>query len=153
MNHQLRNSPKIQRDRTDRFLALTAIGTLVIAYTAGILLQENGVREYVDRAVPEADRIEETGSRIFTTYRRNDLIGYVAIGQAHGYGSPLQVAVATDIKGTITGLSVISHKETTSFFKRVLKNRHAEQFFGKSYADSFQLGVDIDRVTGAAYTF
>ena len=53
---------------------------------------------------------------------------------------------------TVLGLSVVEQRETPSWFSRVIGSDYAEKLFGKSYADSFELGSDVDGVTGATYT-
>jgi uncharacterized protein with FMN-binding domain len=80
------------------------------------------------------------------------LIGYVAVGTANGYGGELKIAVAVSLDGNVLGLSVVEHKETASFFQRVVRSQLSESLKDKFYSDSFILGQDVDGVTGATYS-
>ncbi len=62
------------------------------------------------------------------------------------------MAVAVDLDGTITGMAVIQHRETPSWFRKVNENGFIQSFFDKSYQDAFQLGEDVDGITSATYT-
>jgi hypothetical protein len=46
----------------------------------------------------------------------------------------------------------VEHKETVSFFQRVLRSQLSEFLTDKHYSDSFMLGQDVDSVTGATYS-
>ncbi len=80
------------------------------------------------------------------------LLGYVVVGTANGYGGPLELAVAVDLEGNVVGVDFISHKESPSWMERVMGSGLLESMVGRSYADPFVVGEDIDGVTGATYT-
>ena len=83
---------------------------------------------------------------------QQELIGYVAVGRASGYGGPLDLAVVVDPEGQIIGLQTVSHKETQSWYDRVTDADFEDRLIGRSYTDEFRLGTDVDGVTGATYT-
>jgi hypothetical protein len=80
---------------------------------------------------------------------RDVLLGYVRTGEANGYGGPMQVAVGIDTTGAVTGLSVVHHKESTAFFRKVMGGGLVSQLVGRSASDALSLGTDLDGVTGA----
>ena len=76
-------------------------------------------------------------------------MGYVAIGRSDGYGGPMQTAVGLDMSGNLAGVSVVDHKETVPFFNRIRPDDYTKKLVGRSYADNFTPGMDIDAVSGA----
>jgi len=149
-------SAKMHRIRSrvfpDRLLGIFAILTIVAAYFLGLTRARADVMPYLMQALPSAERFEPFSSDTFSAYASSRVIGYVSIGKAVGYGGPLEVAVAVDLDGNVTGVSVIDQKETPSFFRRVDRGDLVESLLGKSYQDPFHLGQDVDGVSGATYT-
>jgi NosR/NirI family nitrous oxide reductase transcriptional regulator len=80
------------------------------------------------------------------------VLGYVSIGVASAYGGPLTLAVAVDPMGAVSGVSVVRHRETPSFFGRVMRTKFLEQLVNQTYRDEIVLGEDVDGVSGATYT-
>jgi len=74
------------------------------------------------------------------------------LGQANGYGGPLTMAVAVNPSGKIIGAVIADHKETPAWMARVLKTDLLKSLVGKIYTDPFEIGDDIDGVTGATIT-
>ncbi|WP_462325568.1 FMN-binding protein [Desulfoplanes sp.] len=139
----------------DWWLGLAAIVCIIIAGIIGYTRSSNGIEPALKRAVPAAERFERLDESTFAAYdghASETFLCYVSIGTASGYGGPLDMAVATDLNGTITGLAVVDHKETPRWFERVRDSGFMETLLGKSYADSFALGDDVDGVSGATYT-
>ena len=152
---KLKMSKRDRVKRLDRWLAIGAIVTIVIAWFVGASLEADDIMPAVEAALPEADRFESINGETYAAYISNsgeDLIGYVTIGEAVGYGGPMKVAVALDLEGSVVGTAVADHVETPSFFNRVINGGFIEQLLEKSYSDPFQLGEDLDSVTGATYT-
>jgi len=79
-------------------------------------------------------------------------LGYAGVGVATGYGGPLSVAVAVDPEGVATAVAVVQHRETPSFFDRVVRGGVLARLAGKSHQDRIVLGEDVDAVSGATYT-
>ena len=139
----------------ERIIGIGAVITIAIAWFLGARMIQGEVEPYLAVALPQAGYFESIGEETFAAYQdtsSQQLIGYVSIGEATGYGGPMKVAVATDLEGNISGLAIVDHKETPSFLERVLDDDYMGTFFGKSYLDSFQLGQDVDGISGATYT-
>ena len=77
---------------------------------------------------------------------------YIGIGTANGYGCTLEVAVAVDSMGNVVDISIIQHRETSSFMRRVLKSSLLSNLKGKNYVKGYALDLNIDAVSGATYT-
>jgi transcriptional regulator of nitric oxide reductase len=115
--------------RLERILAVLAIGILIIAWLAGTFRAEADLAPFLKKALPEANYFEPSLGGNYSAWEdktKSRLLGYVALGTANGYGGELKVAVAVSLEGNITGLSVVEHKETASFFQRVLRSQLSE---------------------------
>lgn len=148
-------SKRDKRRRIERMLAVGAIVLIAVVWIVSATRSEANYADAVQEALPEAHHFDEREGKIFAAWADADeqeLLGYVAIGTANGYGGELELAVAVNPEGSIIGLSVVTHKETQSWFDRVLNQDFTAQLTGKSYWDSFEVGSDVDGVTGATYT-
>ena len=144
-----------KRRRTERILAVGALVLIGIALVLSSIRAESDLLSVLQQAVPEAELLERQADGVYAAWAdgdRQELIGYVAVGRASGYGGPLDLAVVVDPEGQIIGLQVVSHKETQSWYDRVADRNFEAGLLGKSYTDEFRLGADVDSVTGATYT-
>lgn len=147
--------PKNEILRLERMLAPVAIVIVIIAWIAGTFRAEADLRPFLILAMPGADRFDPVSVGSYAAWRNEPaeaLIGYVTTGKAHGYAGEVTMAVGVTLSGTIEGLAVVEHKETSSFFHRILRSDLLRSLRGKSYANSFVLGHDVDGVTGATYS-
>lgn len=148
----IRKKPK----RLDRILGVAAVVTIVIAWFVGYSQENANIESFLQQALPQADSFEKLNGgdtyAAFMTNSAEEVIGYVSVGEATGYGGPMKVAIATDLEGNVTGLSIIEQRETPSWYNRVVNNNYIDSLLGKSYADSFELDNDVDGVSGATYT-
>jgi NosR/NirI family transcriptional regulator, nitrous oxide reductase regulator len=143
------------RQRQERIMAMVALTLMVLVWIVSAIRAEADLLPAMREAMPEADHFERTSNGMYAAWadsEQQDLLGYVAVGSASGYGGPIELAVAVDLTGQITGLSVVNHKETPSWYDRVQKNGFLDTLAGKSYSDQFTLGLDVDGVTSATYT-
>jgi len=141
--------------RLERFLALAAVGLIVIAWFVGLSRSEADLEPFLNSAFSQAGYIEQFQGGIYAAWdssNKDNLLGYISPGTADGYGGELKVVVAISTEGTVFGLTVIDHKETFSFFRRVIRSRLLDGLKEKSYADPFVLGQDVDGITGATYS-
>ena len=144
-----------KKQRNERIWGLAAVLSLVVAYVIGAVRTKADLLPAVQKAVRGADHIEEVRDDLFQAWgdaEENDLIGYIAIGEASGYGGPLEMAVAVSPEGEVIGAVVASHKETPSWMTRIVENDFFSSLIGKSYSERFSIGEDVDGITGATYT-
>ena len=139
----------------DRTLAIIALVIVVAAWFIGAFRAEAELSSFLKQALPEAGHFERISSENYAAWKdskKERLIGYVTTGTAHGYGGEMRMAVGVSPDGNVIGLAVIEHKETSSFFRRVLKRDFIKSLIGKAYSDPFFLDQDVDGVTGATYS-
>jgi len=139
----------------ERTLGVFALLTILTAWIVGAVQSAAGIEPFLPQAIPTASRFELIAGDIYAAYTDNQnegLIGYVTIGEASGYGGPMKVAVGVDLQGNVIGLAIVDSKDTASWLRKVKQSNYIGKLLGKSYADSFVLGRDVDGVTGATYT-
>ena len=77
---------------------------------------------------------------------------YVLIHEGQGYGGPFVLGLRIMEDGKIHEVIPLDHKETPAFIKKIEDANYRAQFVGKSVADDFIVGIDIDAVSGATVT-
>jgi len=87
--------------------------------------------------------------------KKDDMVVGVAFEteEKEGYGGPISIMLGVSLKGEITGIEVISHKETPGLGKKIEDPEFRRQFIGKSLSKS-KINVkkdkgEIDAITGA----
>ena len=144
----------MNRKKTDPVFALGAVLLIAVVWIASSLRVQADLTPVVHQSTPEAHHfVREDG--IFTAWAdetETDLIAKVAIGTGDGYGGPLQVAVAVDDSGTLIGAVVAAGKETPAWMARVIQSDFISSMIGKNSNDDFEIGLDVDGVTGATST-
>jgi uncharacterized protein with FMN-binding domain len=133
-------------------MAAIAILTIILAYYYGLNRQQADVLPALQQAQPAADRFTPLSNTMFTAHLGGEVIGYVSIGTAGGYGGPLALAVSVDKAGTVTGYAIIDQKETPVFLQQVQRSNYKERLVGKSFKDPIDIDEDIDRISGATVT-
>lgn len=129
---------------------LAALITIAIAWVIGAVRQGIDIVPYLKETLPAGASFEPMGKGLYKAVSVDGTVkGYAAIGRGGGYGGPMTAAVGVDLKGNITGISIISHKETSPFLKKVLDKKIPASLAGKSYNHRFVPGEDVDGVSGA----
>ena len=144
-----------RRTQRERIFAIAAIVILVAAWITGSFRHETDLVPALTDVLPNAETFHPTNNGTFTAWDGSTppvLLGYVRIGAADGYGGEMRVAAAVDTNGTVIGVYILSHKETASFLRRVLRRDFVTQLSGKRVTDAFTIGQDVEGVTGATYT-
>ena len=150
------NNPVSKSSRhSDRILAVIAVITIIFAWIIGSYKTDRDLLPYLQKTIPEADHFTPLQGQCFAAWgdaAEEVFIGYIGIGTADGYGGTVKIAAAVDTSGNITALSIVEHKETLSFLKRVLRNELLKSLLNKTYDEPFTIGTDIDGVSGATVT-
>ena len=106
-----------------RVLGVAAVVLILVAWIIGRGKSNAIIEPFLYQTAPKAERVETIGEGLYGAYVQNSpevLINYLGIGDSSGYGGPLKAAVATDLQGRITVISVASQRESPQWFKRVL---------------------------------
>jgi NosR/NirI family nitrous oxide reductase transcriptional regulator len=139
----------------ERILGIFSVFTLLVAWFLGLARARAGIEPLLGQLLPSAGHFEKIETDMFSAYapgEDGELIGYVTVGEAAGYGGPMKVAVAVNPQGEVLGLAIIEHKETPSWYDRILNTDFIQSLVGKSFQDAFALGEDVDGISGATYT-
>jgi len=104
-------------------------------------------------ALPSATRFDsishDTYVGLVSTESQDQKVGFVAVHSAQGYAGPVTIAAGIDIEGQIVGTAIVKQTESSAFFRKILDQGYPRKFTGKSCSDQFEIGSDIDTVTGA----
>lgn len=145
-----------KKKKFERILGVIALVTIIAAWIGGALRQEADLLPFLKEALPGPEVLKPVSAGIYAGYAAKEskdqdkpVIGYAAIGKATGYGGPMRVAVGVDLSGKISGITIVDHKETIPFFRKVLAKEFPGSLIGKSYSHSFLPGEDVDSVSGA----
>jgi hypothetical protein len=132
-----------------RIILLVSVIAAIFAWLIGYFSGGTDATPFVSEVISGAVRIESRGD-LFIGYGEDEqVIGYAATGQSQGYGGPLEMLVGIDLAGEITGVKIITQRETPGFFKLLLDKGFFDQYPGKNFRDPLQLNQDLDAVSGA----
>ena len=130
---------------------------LVSNVTRGPIAEANeAATQEAMQAVLPADsytQVDYTGGNTLVTavYQAGDA-GYVVQVAPSGFGGVLDVMVGVNTDGTCSGVSIISHSETSGLGANATKEDFRSQFEGKSNVAVTKDGGDIAALTGATIT-
>jgi len=135
-----------------RAIRAAAIASLAVAYCCGILLARGRVASALESSFPglALERRDGAAGRFVARTRgEQGQLGFLQVVNGQGWGGPLSVAVLVSEGCRIEAVSILEHKETPSFVDFLESRGFFEQYDGKSVADPFVLGEDVDAVTTA----
>ena len=95
---------------------------------------------------------EGTLSTVYEVQSGGETVGYGVKVVAGGSQGNIEMIVGLDTEGTVTGVSVVDHSETSGIGDRVMNNENGvlDQFVGKSAADgTLAVGTNVDAISGA----
>ena len=129
------------------------LGLLGVSWVVGFNRARTDLSEVHPALWPQASSFAALGFEAEkATNHGGETLGYVLTGTHNGFGGPLKVAVGVKPDGTVRRVMVLEHRESPSWFSRVMTSPLLSQLSGKGYRDPMELGVDIDVVTGATFT-
>ncbi|KAF5416850.1 MAG: Electron transport complex subunit RsxG [Candidatus Methanogaster sp.] len=104
--------------------------------------------------VPEATKFKSAGGELcYEAYDGSDLIGYGAMAEVQGMQDMLTLAVGVDTDFVVTGVVVVSQKETPGIGDKVQKDEGFTAQFAGVGLDGLKLsgdGGEIDAISGAS---
>ncbi|MGA2973766.1 MAG: sulfite exporter TauE/SafE family protein [Spirochaetia bacterium] len=115
----------------------------------------------VEKLFPGAITVElaaDASPRYYRVYAGSEtgrtLAGYAVSSMEcapdiRGYAGPLPLLLALDPEGRILGVTVLPNDETPSYVSWLFSADCLARYAGKSYRDPFQIGSDVDAVSGA----
>ncbi|MBI4785623.1 MAG: FMN-binding protein [Chloroflexi bacterium] len=152
MTESARVSTRATRQR-ERLLGVLALATIAVAWWIGVIRQSTDISGYLPKALPKATRFVGQANGIYAGYdSSNRLVGYVGVGDAAGYGGPMQVVVGINTAGNLVGVAVANHRETLAYLNDALASPFFHSLTRKTTSDPFTFSNDLDAVSGASYT-
>ncbi len=143
-------------------LTLAAIGIISgllltgLSLWTGPILKANQQQQHIDllqQFFPGAKETveEEVEEIIFDIVydEDNSFIGLLALAETDGYGGKIVYYLALGEKGDIEGIYVLSHTETPGIGDVIIDSGFHEKIEQLDVIESFEVGVDIDLITGA----
>ena len=146
------NNPR-SKWRYNEILAIIVVLWFVVAWFIGKQRASTDLDPFISLAFPGVVEIIPSSNNIIEVKSaEGDLLGYISMGEASGYGGPLSVVVAVDSSGNTSSLAVENHRETPTFFNKTIKSNLLDALVKTNVADPIKLDEDIDGVSGATYT-
>jgi Na+-translocating ferredoxin:NAD+ oxidoreductase RnfG subunit/ferredoxin len=153
--------------RTVLWVGLWALGCLLLVTPsfASAQIRQTVDAEMIQSVMPAADSFSAKAGLppVYTAYGTDadgspgSVIGYVYLTAnvppfQYGYSSRIDVLVGIDLVGRLTGMHVVNYRESlTSSHGDFLRGPGLqEQVVGKHIGESFQVGRDLDGVSGAS---
>jgi NosR/NirI family nitrous oxide reductase transcriptional regulator len=130
------------------FLAFVVL-TWAAAWQLGSRRPEPDLYPFLKRSWPGAD-FEALPRGAFAVKRQGEIVGYATSGTEAGYSGPITLAVGMTPDGRIRSLAIIEYRDTPDLMKRA--QTLLRSLLGKSHADRFALGEDVDAVSGATFS-
>jgi len=140
---------KQERDGLDRRFMVLALALIAVAWIAGYVRNGTNVAPLVAGVLPGATRVDSEGDLFIGRDAEGNVVGYAALGEAPGYGGPLEVLVGVTPDGAISGVTIVAQRESPGFFRLLENNNFMQQLDGSSVRDPLTPGVDLDAVSGA----
>jgi len=119
------------------------------AWKKGADRPEPDLYPFLKRAWPGADYVPLSRG-VFEVRRSGQPVGYAATGTASGFSGPLTLAVGTSAEGRIRSLAILEYRDTPDLMRGATKLLGS--LLDRSPADGFEVGRDVDAVTGATFS-
>ncbi len=107
-----------------------------------------------DAQKKEIAKIAESGDESFTFYYGKSAEGALekacTVLSQKGKEGPMTLGACFDPKGVVKSVRVLEHQEERG--KPIAEKGFLSQFQGKKVSDAFQVGKDVDAVSGATYS-
>jgi Na+-translocating ferredoxin:NAD+ oxidoreductase subunit G len=82
----------------------------------------------------------------------NNVMGYAFRVSPKGYGGNIDMIVGVDIRGRVSGITILSMKETPGLGSKANTPAFLGKFIGKTLSSPLKAKKDVDAITGATIT-
>ncbi len=124
------------------FICALSAGTLGYFYQLTTpIINEQQVKAQISlrqEVLPQALEFKEVivnGNQVYLGLSNGNIVGGTAKITVRGYGGDIELMIGLDINRKITGVRVLSHKETPGLGEKATKNEYLAQFINKSSSD------------------
>lgn len=144
---------KVNKIKLESRLAIISIVLIIAAWFIGLQFEDDNILASIKEQLPEIEKLEEVNNASYEIFNKeNELFGYLTLESSMGYGGPLLMCVAVDLKGEIINLAVINSKETPSYLDKVLEADFLDRIIGKSYNEEYSIKNGVDAISSATYS-
>ncbi|OCH23813.1 4Fe-4S binding protein [Aliivibrio sp. 1S128] len=144
-------SSKRNKNR-DKILSISSILLLLLSWFLGGLRVNHSQSQFFEHITEKGEKIVEVTPLLFKIISNNTtddkLIKWVSFGSGIGYGGELTVGSVFLPDGTIQSLALLSSKETSSYFDKVVEEKLPEELLG----NSIEHLLEFDAISGATLT-
>ena len=141
-----------KRWKYNEVLAILVVIWFATAWFIGKQISPDNIEPFVEIAFPDNSIYQLVGNGLAEVTKDTETIGYIAIGEASGYGGPLQVIMALDTIGNTSSMAILSHRETPVFFEKTTRSDILKDLVRSNIGDAIVYSEDIDAVSGATFT-
>lgn len=131
------------------WLVLLGLVTWSGALIVGARRPGPDLEPFLRRAFPGAS-LSEIAPGVVAATRAGSLLGHATIGRGDGYSGPITLAVASGPDGRLLALAILEHHDTPVILRSGLPLLRS--LLGRGADDGFEVGRDVDAVTGATHT-
>ena len=132
-----------------RLVLILSVILALAAWLVGYFSGAADIIPLVPEVVPGGVRVESQGDIYIAYEGSGNIAGYAALGSGQGYAGPIEILVGLDTEGKISGVKIVTQRETPGFFRLILSEGFPEQFINRFYRDPLQINNDIDAISGA----
>lgn len=136
----------------DKILSISSILLLIFSWYFGGLRDNNSQSKFFESIVTKDENIVEVTPQLFKIIPNNsentNIIKWVSFGSGIGYGGELTVGSVFLPDGTIQRISLLSSKETSSYFDKVVEEKLPEGLLTNSISKL----LEYDAISGATLT-
>ena len=145
-------SQRQRKTRAERLGVLITALIIITAWAVGYFANDTDTLETALMVLPGASEVQTRGTYYIGLDQAGELVGYAAEGSGDGYGGPIRVMVGVDPTGELLSVMVIEQRETPGFYRLVNSNDYLDQFLNRDISETFQVGRDLDGISGATLT-
>lgn len=140
--------------RFESVMSVLAIIAILTAWIIGNSKKQADLLPFFNELLPNKTEFIDIQNNVFTVADSTDAAysDYLSVSSAHGYGGELTLVSLINSQGKVQDFKIIDHKETQSFFNKVMHGNLINALKKTSYKSSFTLGEEFDGLSGATYT-
>lgn len=139
-----------QNKHLEKILSVLSILLLLVAWYLGGLRPNNSQQQFFEHIVSSENQLIEISPNVYKLVRTDakENAKWVSFGTGIGYGGELSVGAVFSHTGEVETISLLSSKETSSYFDKVVEEKLPEALLGKNIKTS----IHIDAISGATLT-
>ena len=147
---QKKTNSNINKNR-EKIFSIASILLLIFAWYLGGLRTNNSQTQFFQHISSASSQLVEVSTNLYQLIGADgnkDSAKWVSFGSGVGYGGELTVGAVFTNSGAVETISLLSSKETSSYFDKVVEEKLPEALLGKTLKTS----LSVDAISGATLT-